>query len=465
MPTNINQYKYLFDWHPHLLHPSPYTESSMHDYEIDRQAVFALRAEATSNIIEQFGTEALIDFCIDAKDVTDFAQILVENVFNNTYDFPLLLRLKSVNYGLYSSVLWRLFSIHELNGLLHHLTSDTVLSKNEKGDILCSTPLRKDVWDKVSEMDEEVQSYYWHHVRAFRLDNMNDSIADYFINQLISYDRPFSAIEVIAYSDYSNTALIIKSLEKCLELQDDSELNGMTIESLRADTIINLFEKIYNDCNRDIVQSAKLELQFLGFFKYYGTPNNVICYLENYPEEYVMLLSKMYRPDNSENRTITEEQRRFANLAYDILEHFHKIPGCNNDEISEELFRNWVYRCKCYADKAECCKAFEIGMGKLLSHSPKGSDGIFPHEFVRTFLENNKSKTLTNEFIVGKVNQRGVHTVTGGIAEKELALSYYADAEKIRVEYPVTAAILERLGDDYKRDSLYEQKRELMDFY
>lgn len=436
----------------------------MRDYGAGRQAVFTLREDATSNIIKQYGMEALIEFCIDVKDITDFSHILVDNVFNKTYDFPLLLRLKSVNYGLYSSVLWRLFSIHELDGLLHYLTSDTALSKNEKGDILCSTPLRKDVWDKVSKMDEEVQSYYWRHLLAFRLDNMNDSIADYFINQLINYDRPFSVIEVISYSDYSNTALITKALEKCLALQETSELNGMTIKSLRADVVVNLFEKIYNDCNRDIVQSAKLELQFLAFFKYHGTPNNIICYLENYPEEYVMLLSGMYRLDYSEDDEITEEQRRFANIAYDILEHFHKIPGCNNDEISEEQFYSWVYKCKSYAENVGYCKAFELGIGRLLSYSPKGSDGIFPHEFVRSYLENNESETLTREFIVGKLNQRGVHTVTGGIAEKELALSYYADANKIRVAYPVTAAILERLGDDYKRASLYEQKRELMDF-
>lgn len=178
-----------------------------------------------------------------------------------------------------------------------------------------------------------------------------------------------------------------------------------------------------------------------------------------------MLLSTMYRPDNSESRAITEEQQRLANTAYDIPEHFHKISGCNNDEIFKDLFNSWVDRCKCCAEKMGYCEALYSGLGELLSYSPKGSDGIFPQEFVRTFLGNNKSERVTNAFIAGKINQRGGHTVTGGMAEKERALSYYADAEKIRVEYPVTAALLERLRDGYKRDSLYEQKRALMDFH
>jgi len=38
------------------------------------------------------------------------------------------------------------------------------------------------------------------------------------------------------------------------------------------------------------------------------------------------------------------------------------------------------------------------------------------------------------------------------------------DAKKMRITHPQTAAILDKLADSYWQESLYEQKRELMDF-
>ena len=59
---------------------------------------------------------------------------------------------------------------------------------------------------------------------------------------------------------------------------------------------------------------------------------------------------------------------------------------------------------------------------------------------------------------------RGVHTVTGGMEEKEISIKYREDASKLHISYPHTAAILEKLAECYWQESLYEQKRELLDF-
>ena len=67
--------------------------------------------------------------------------------------------------------------------------------------------------------------------------------------------------------------------------------------------------------------------------------------------------------------------------------------------------------------------------------------------------------------MVGKYNQRGVYTSSGGINEKEISDSYYENANKLRIPYPNTARILKRMGENYKQESLFERNLELRDFW
>ena len=83
---------------------------------------------------------------------------------------------------------------------------------------------------------------------------------------------------------------------------------------------------------------------------------------------------------------------------------------------------------------------------------------------VRDYFEHTHCEKLIEGFIAGKQSQRGVHTVTGGMEEKEISIKYREDASKLHISYPHTAAILEKLAECYWKESLYEQKRELLDF-
>ena len=108
--------------------------------------------------------------------------------------------------------------------------------------------------------------------------------------------------------------------------------------------------------------------------------------------------------------------------------------------------------------------SFAYCFGRVLSYAPIGDDGIFPHEMVRDYFEHTHCEKLIEGFISGKQPQRGVHTVTGGMEEKETSIKYREDASKLHISYPHTAAILEKLAKCYWQESLYEQKRELLDF-
>ena len=155
---------------------------------------------------------------------------------------------------------------------------------------------------------------------------------------------------------------------------------------------------------------------------------------------------------------------KWADYAYRIISKFKRIPGCNADIQSEEVFLNWVNQAKDIADRMKYSKAFELCLGKLLSYAPTGDDGIFPHEIIRNLFENNNSEIIIGEFLTEKYNQREAHILTEGAEEEKIAQKYFEDANKIRIEYPHTAAILDELGGQYLGESRYEQKMAQMDF-
>ena len=228
--------------------------------------------------------------------------------------------------------------------------------------------------------------------------------------------------------------------------------------------MLELLDKVYNDEGRDVVQSALIEAQYISFFSHNKLPNNIISYLGKYPESYVDLLTMIYKSDDSINKPISREQKQKSSNAYKILELFRRIPGCFIGNISEECFNEWISKVKGYALELGYKTAFELGVGKLLSYSPDGSDEVFPHEIVRNCLEKNRSETMAGEFITEKMNQRGAYYGSGGVGEKEIACLYYDNASKIRVQYPYSASLLERLGNNYMSESMNEQRRELMEF-
>ena len=87
-------------------------------------------------------------------------------------------------------------------------------------------------------------------------------------------------------------------------------------------------------------------------------------------------------------------------------------------------------------------KAFELCLGKLLSYAPTGDDGIFPHEIIRNFFENNNSEIIIGEFLTENII-KGKLYINRRAEEEKIAQKYFEDANKIRIEYPHTAAILD----------------------
>ena len=78
------------------------------------------------------------------------------------------------------------------------------------------------------------------------------------------------------------------------------------------------------------------------------------------------------------------------------------------------------------------------------------SDGIWPHEAVRDALEASGSDRMMRGMVIGLHNNRGaVWRGPGGTQERVLAEKYRGFAQRLQASHPVTARLLEYIGESY----------------
>lgn len=465
-PDIIEQYSYLFKHRVTLLHPTPY-DREHYDWALVSKQVRELRIKTAQELLEKYGAEALVEFAMHAEATEELSVQIVRDVMGETYDFTLLKKMKKHNVSLYTSTLYELYSIKGMEEVFN-LLKNSSLSDEEKGDILYQGPLDLEIWDRIDELGEAVAEYYWKHIDIFRAFRAAEKQQDYLLGQLIKYNRPFSAAQAMSFTEYSNSEMILRVLEKCCELHNHTEPTGYSIKNLSPEMIQDLFNKVYGNQNVDLDKLVPLEVAFFPYFDLEIMPKGIVRFFQNNPIEYVRLIGCVYKKDESwesekqdEIQEISPEQ---AQIAYQILHRFNKIPGCNEEIVSAKIFEKWIGEGSRFAESVGLTRPFESCLGELLSHAPLGNDGVFPHEVVRDYFENGASTVVVNGFLVGKYNQRGVYAVTAGAQEKEIAMKYRKNADAIRMDYPHTAAILDELADSYLQESIYEQKRELIDY-
>ena len=208
---------------------------------------------------------------------------------------------------------------------------------------------------------------------------------------------------------------------------------------------------------------ARLEIAYMPMFRHGGEPEALIRCLTERSELFIECVSKAYKSDTEDTVISVDEQTVL--LCHDVLQKFKNIPGCNSNLIDETVFNNWIKSAEQLANNLGYKRGFEICIGKLLSYSPVGSDGIYPHEIVRNYLENNYSRIMLDVFVCEKINQRGVYYGSKGKQEKIIAQKFKDDASLLRITSPVVASILDDLSERYFRDYRYEQIREHSDYY
>ena len=95
-------------------------------------------------------------------------------------------------------------------------------------------------------------------------------------------------------------------------------------------------------------------------------------------------------------------------------------------------------------------------LGSILGQSPKGSDGIFPHESIRDLLEQLNNDKVDLEVYTGYVNSRGARWVRDGSDQKQLGELFEHQSHLLEITHPHTATVLRYIARGYMREAQYD---------
>ena len=104
-------------------------------------------------------------------------------------------------------------------------------------------------------------------------------------------------------------------------------------------------------------------------------------------------------------------------------------------------------------------------LADAFAKSPSGSDGIFPHEFVRYALEEYSNRALTYDVARSKIYSQGARFVTDGLHEKKLADQFQQNALDMEQNYPQTAELLRYIAKDYEAESKSDRRYAEIEFF
>jgi hypothetical protein len=210
-------------------------------------------------------------------------------------------------------------------------------------------------------------------------------------------------------------------------------------------------------------QIARLEWAFLPVLDHRGhKPKYLHHELARSPEFFVEVVSLVFNAEGQEPRGISPETQMRAEHAWYLLESWRTLPGMNNGAIDGNALKDWVRHTRELLATAGRAAIGDERIGYVLSGSPFGEDGAWPHPFVCDIIEDTASNHLEIGLEVSVRNSRGVFTKSlgeGGNQERQLADRYTKYAKARRDQWPRTAALLRSIADRYLADAREEDAR------
>lgn len=462
LPETPLKYVHYFNYHFDGLHPLIYKEKE-YNYAVEREQLKKFQLEKIKEALSQYGPEAIFVMLPRIENTSNFAEIITEEVLENHFSWEYIQQVQKINRSVASAIVTKVCFHY---GLKEFISIVPELSAQDAGWILVCLPFTEELFDFIKSLSIDTQKVFWETMNPWGLDFDNLAFSQQCILKMLEFNRPYTLIDCLAYSSYHDIPILIKILQKALELNPNDEPNGKPLSSIPSYDIEEIFKKIYTEVDEYSLEIAKLEIAYLLAFDMEFEPKCLVDQVLAQPSLYMELLSGAYKSDDMSDSWDNDRQK-MADHAYEALQRIHRIPGCSHQSTQpdQHVFFKWVADTTLLADNRHYSLAHSKWLGTILSYAPIGEDAVWPTECVRIFLEKNHSDQLVNSFVISRQNQRGVHTVTGGTEEARIAEEYYNYATKLQLLYPRTAAIISRIGDSYQYESQRERAYELKGRY
>jgi transcriptional regulator with XRE-family HTH domain len=329
-------------------------------------------------------------------------------------------------------------------------------------------PVSRTVWDRVALEGPQVERLYWEEVPPYLGTSGALSDIQFAIEHLHTAQRVGCLVGVASMNVSRLPGRdLVRALDSAIEALAEKRMD-LTQDFTFSTTEILSALPSKPDVTEETV--ARLEWAFLPLVHLRRLPASLALHrrLAQDPTFFAEVIALVYRPKLTKEEGSkkvpepSEEQRARARLGYDLLRSWRLVPGiATHGSLDGTALEHWIKQARERCMESGHADIGDVHIGQVLSYAPVGSDGVWPHEAVRSVLEQQASREMDTGFSTGVFNSRGVVTKNigeGGGQERTLADRFRRHAEGLNITCPRTARLLRAIADHYEREGHWEDE-------
>lgn len=332
------------------------------------------------------------------------------------------------------------------------------------GQFLAYLPFSPSTWDRSTTLLGANEAMYWSKTTANAYET--EIGLDRAAKSLIQYGRPHAALRCVARMFREalpfNATLAVQALLAALASSESTH-------SIDAYETTEVIKALQSDSSTSADDLFRVEWAYLPLLDRHSgaSPKHLWHRLATDPAFFCEVIRLVFQSKHKDQipEEATEDRKKIAPNAYRLLSHWKNPPGHQSDgKYDGAALHQWLD-----AVKAECRTTghYEIAMtilGQSLIHVPADPDGLWIHRSVASALNQKDAADMRDGFRTELFNSRGVHGFTSGVAEKNIATGYRAQADEVETAGFYRLAItLRELADSYDRQAERESKRSPFD--
>ncbi|HUN86138.1 MAG TPA: helix-turn-helix domain-containing protein [Terracidiphilus sp.] len=319
---------------------------------------------------------------------------------------------------------------------------------------LLALPSEGKVWMKVASFGDSVRKAYWQRTNFIPY---NESVKDklYAIEQMVDVGRARDLVDRLAGSAKGiPTSTIVDVLAAAATSPWPEDGNAAVMSQWGVAELLKVLDA---DESLEDAVVARLEWVYLALLEHsQRTPIVLHRFMAADPGFFVQVLSAIFRAHSESAPKLHEpskQEKAMATQAFRLLESWRTVPGNSSSGLDADALKAWVREAHRLAVQAERGAVGDQYIGRALSFSPIGSDGIWPHEAVRNIIEDMRNAHMEKGMSIGVFNQQGVTSrlmTTGGTIERDKAKRYHAWSDATKIEWPRTSAVLKDIARSFE---------------
>lgn len=435
------------------------------DYQEQWRHLANRRAKAIEEILVASGIEGVLAF---AASVTDTQQVgfALGQVATDEHDLVVLpsflVHKEKQMQNLVSGYVWSRFN---KNGWQW---ADKInmarWSEEEKSAFLALLPFDPDTWHRAKSLLGEKEVLYWKKADA-RPYQLKDALQEA-VEHLLKNGRPRATIQCLNWMIHEKMQISVANAYRALM---DNLSSVEPAYSMDQHACTELIQWLQNNTEPENNILFQIEWSYLPLLDQHRglAPITLEWRLAEDPSFFCEVIQLVFRSVKEEKPTEepSEERKRIATNAYDLLHKWNTPPGSTRDgSFNGAVLKAWLDEVKRMCEASGHLQIALDQVGKVLAHSPIDPSGLWIHKASAEVLNGKDHDLMRSAFTVELFNERGVHGWSAGEEESILAAGYRKKADAVEKEgYFRLVAALRDLAASYERDANREASRDPFD--